>query len=934
MNYRILFSHLLFLFLFFSVSCSSSYKTDRERMDLSGYWLLSLDSTAAFSDSLYLPGTTDTNKKGMLNTRMDDTDKLSRVYTFKGKAWYRKTVYIPQNWAGRPITLFMERTKPSHVYVDGKPAGSSTNISTSQSYDLSAFLTPGKHVSTVMVDNGDCIPRRIITHSHLSAEDTQTNWNGIIGDLYLEVTGRCHISKVDVYPDFSSRTAEVRVRISGGATVTGPVEISCSGETWNTAIRQKIRKSVSVLPVGDSICTIHLDLGKDAVTWSEFHPALYRLHISLSSGGNRDYKELSFGLRDFKTKGTKFTINDKVTYLRGKADCCVFPLTGHTAMDVDTWRKRFRIAKQYGINHYRFHTWCPPEACFEAADIEGIYLQPELPFWGTIRKNDSIIHPYLLKEGINMQNEFANHASFVMLALGNELSGPQSFRDKMLRILKENDGRHLHSFGSNNGCGYGGVAKGEDYYTTCRVGGGFNRPERHVRASFAFLDSYDAGTMNHDYPNTVRNFDSGVARCPDKPVISHEIGAYQVYPNYEEMKKYTGVLEPRNFAIFKKRLEDAGMGTHAHDFLMASGKWVAEVYCAEMEMELRTGGHGGFQLLDLQDFPGQGTALVGVLDAFMDSKGLITPEEWRRSCSEVVLLFEFPSYTHSSDSNLQGRIKVANYSEQSISGKLDWVLKRSSGTIAAQGEMPVDIAQGTLGTAGTLDIPLSGILQPEKCTLWLRLEGTSCQNDYPVWVYPADINTQPSGDILVAERLDARTLSVLKKGGKVLLFPEKEKLSKKTVGGLFITDYWNYKMFNTRDPNLPEEKKSPGTMGLLMDPQHPLFRNFPTEFHSNWQWYPMVKEGYPMILDGLPVSYRPIIQVIDNMERNHTLGLVYEFNVEGGKLLVCMSDLDSQYKDRPEVKQFKSALLRYMESESFSPAFKLSCKEAADFFRF
>ena len=133
-----------------------------------------------------------------------------------------------------------------------------------------------------------------------------------------------------------------------------------------------------------------------------------------------------------------------------------------------------------------------------------------------------------------------------------------------------------------------------------------------------------------DYGDFVERF--------DVPVVSHEIGQWCVYPNLAEIDKYTGVLRARNFEIFRDSLASNGMLDQAHDFTMASGKLQLNAYKEEVEALLRTKGMGGFQLLDLHDFPGQGTAVVGVLDTFWKSKGYVTGEQWRRFCAPIVPL--------------------------------------------------------------------------------------------------------------------------------------------------------------------------------------------------------------------------------------------------------------------------------------------------------
>jgi len=623
-------------------------------------------------------------------------------------------------------------------------------------------------------------------------------------------------------------------------------------------------------------------------------------------------------------------MNGKTTFLRGKHDACVFPLIAHTAMDVETWRHYFQVAKQYGINHYRFHSWCPPEACFEAADIEGIYLQPELPIWGNIDIDDTELCDYLLKEGRNLHRAYSNHASFVMFGLGNEMSGEEGLA-MLIQTFKKEDNRHIYSSGSNNYLGFKGKQANEDYFTTCRVGReGDKQFNTHARASFSFADAYDGGYLNHTYPNSEMDFSSANVLC-DVPIISHETGQFQVYPNYEEIKKYTGVLKPRNFEIFKKRLEEAGMINLAYDFMMASGKWSALLYRADIEMNLRTPEWGGFQLLDLQDYPGQGSAYVGILDAFMESKGLIAPEEWRHFCSEVVPLFCTEKFCWTNDEALTGEVEIANYSESDLNSKqLSWTLTDSKQQVLDKGVLPLQVKQGELAKVGTLKPAIASVRKAEKVTLALSIDGTPYRNDYSLWIYPAaDKEVAPSEDICVTDDLDAH-LKYLTEGGKVLWFPSKDKHKDQTVGGLFQTDYWNYRMFRTICENL-DRPVSPGTLGILTDPGHPALADFPTEFHTNWQWFPIIKQSYPMILDRLSDDYRPIVQVIDNVERNHKLGLLFEFKVGNGKLLVCMSDLKA-VQDKPEARQFYRSILEYMESSAFAPSYSLSAKDLQDLF--
>ena len=926
----------------FYSACTRQLPPDtRSRIPLEGNWGLQLDTagagiapdwlTKSCTDSLFLPGTTDMGKKGTYNTDMTLTTSLSREYVFEGKALYTKQVDIPEEWDGTSVRLVMERTKPTTIWIDGKEVGANNDISTAQQYDLSSYLFPGTHTVAILVDNGkQAVPEKVYGSSHAYSASTQTNWNGIIGDFYLESVPLCGIDDIQLYPDVAKKVVTARVTLRNPDKGVGKGILSFYAEAWNTDKQHKTPVQTIEVDWTKPEQEFELALGDKALLWSEFTPALYRLSVSLKTDQSVDTEQATFGLRDFKAKGRQFTMNGKVTFLRGKHDACVFPLIAHTAMDVETWRHYFQVAKQYGINHYRFHSWCPPEACFEAADIEGIYLQPELPVWGNIDIDDTELCDYLLKEGRNLHRAYSNHASFVMFGLGNEMSGEEGLA-MLIQTFKKEDNRHIYASGSNNYLGFKGKQADEDYFTTCRVGREDDKQfNTHARASFSFADAYDGGYLNHTYPNSEMDFSSANALC-DVPIISHETGQFQVYPNYEEIKKYTGVLKPRNFEIFKKRLEEAGMIDQAHDFMMASGKWSALLYRADIEMNLRTPEWGGFQLLDLQDYPGQGSAYVGILDAFMESKGLIAPEEWRHFCSEVVPLFCTEKFCWTNDEALTGEVEIANYSESDLNSKqLSWTLTDSKQQVLDKGVLPLQVKQGELAKVGTLKPAIASVRKAEKVTLALSIDGTPYRNDYSLWIYPAaDKEVAPSEDICVTDDLDAH-LKYLTEGGNVLWFPSKDKHKDQTVGGLFQTDYWNYRMFRTICENL-DRPVSPGTLGILTDPGHPALADFPTEFHTNWQWFPIIKQSYPMILDRLSDDYRPIVQIIDNVERNHKLGLLFEFKVGNGKLLVCMSDLKA-VQDKPEARQFYRSILEYMESPAFAPSYSLSVKDLQDLF--
>ena len=792
--------------------------------DLSGTWEFCLDTDGTvlpddtFSDTIELPGTTDLAGKGFEPDSVVETARLTRRHAYVGKAWYRRTVRIPRAWKERDLVLYLERTKATKLYLDGTLADSCNDVSTPQEYVLGR-LAPGTHTLTICVDNGGGVPEGVIRSSHLYSEDTQTNWNGIIGRIGLGPSGA------------------------------------------------RKKETVSKMP-----------------------------RLEIVDG--------------------QFVADGNQVFLRGKHDACVFPRTGHTPMDKDTWLWYFTVCREYGINHVRFHSWCPPEAAFAAADDLGIYLQPELPFWGTLEGDE--LFSFLRKEGLNIIRSYGHHPSFALFSLGNELWGEGAVMQDLVETFRSEAPQILYTNGTSAYLGYRGYLEGMDFMATCRVGwepyGEFGT---HVRSSFGFCDALDGGILNHFYPGTRRNFAGALSASP-VPVISHETGQFQTYPDYREIDKYTGPLAPLNLMEFRRRLEEAGMGGQAADFHRASGAWAVQLYKADIEMCLRTPGLGGFQLLDIQDYPGQGSAYVGILDAFMGSKGAVNAADWRGWCSDIVPLAEFDKYCWSTEESFRASLKLSKFSREKITG-IEWSMSSARKDIVPgketlfSGKAECPEGEGLIDI-GDIEVNLSGIDAPDRLELTVRVitDNGIRKNQWPLWVYPADNAPDKSG-VRIVRKLDGIVLKAIEDGASVLLMPSD---TTNTVGGLFQTDYWNYRMFK----NICESSGkpvSPGTMGLLIDMSHPIFREFPTEENTSWQWFPMVKASRPFILDALD-SYYPIVQVIDNVERNHRLGLVFEFKVGKGRMLVCCADLDKVIQ-WPEGRQFYSSLLNYMRSPDFAP---------------
>ncbi len=662
--------------------------TPAQTLDLSGQWGFQLDPAdfeRAFENSgahrdplgetVTLPGTTDTNHKGV-KTTSKPINRLSRIYEYSGPAWYQQIIEIPASWEGKSIELYLERILwISSLYIDGALIGEVRSFSTPHVYDVSSVLAPGRHTLSICVDNR--VPKAFDRWSHAFSEYTQTAWNGIVGRIELRAFDPLNIQDLQIYPDAGKKTARVVCSIenTNQAKVDGSIKIVA--EAVNSPKSHKTQPVSVHFSGSERLIRIEseLPMGSEVQLWDEFSPVLYRLTADLSAGGTSTSRTGNFGMRTFSSEESHFTINDGKVFLRGTLECAVFPLTGYPDMTVEGWTRICRTIKEYGLNHIRFHSWCPPEAAFEAADRMGVYLQVELPAW-TEMGVDPMLNEFFEQELDRILAAYGNHPSFVMLCMGNELRGDFDYIAKLITRAKQQDPRHLYS---------GSTARKhlpEDQFYVSHV------------TSAGGITTYGARGPQTDYD--LRNSYAVLI----VPGVAHEVGQRAVYPNFEEIKKYAGVLYPRNFEVFRGALEDHGMSSRAKDFFRTSGQMTALLYKESIEALLRTPNCGGFQLLDLHDFPGQGTALVGILDPFWDSKGIISAEQFREFCGPTVLILRLPKRTYFSDEPFSALVELYHYASQPLENlQPTWEIRTagSESRIVASGVFEKrTIAVGTL----------------------------------------------------------------------------------------------------------------------------------------------------------------------------------------------------------------------------------------------
>ncbi|GAT62344.1 exo-beta-1,4-galactosidase [Paludibacter jiangxiensis] len=918
----------------------------QQKVSLAGKWQFRIDrndegidkswyTTSIGDETVRLPGTMCENGKGdditlktqwtgslydssfYFNPAMEKYRKLDNLKLpffltpnkhYVGVAWYQREIDIPEEWYGKPLSLFLERAHiQTMVWIDNKFMGNIMSMNTPHFYFLSSYLKPGKHRLTIRIDNRLKTTIDPGQNSHSVTDQTQGNWNGIVGRIELQSRPQVHLEHISVFPDLKNRLAKVSffVRNETGKSYKGNIVLSA--KSFNASDPQTI-DPITAPFTSDSLVKqidIALPLNDKMQLWSEFSPTLYKLTVSLKSGEATDVRDVEFGMREIKIEGRGIYVNGIRTMMRGTVENCDFPLTGYAPMDRASWEAIFRKCKSYGLNAMRFHSYCPPEAAFEAADRVGIYLQPEGPSWpnhSTSLGQGKPIDAYLMDETIRMTSEYGNHASFVMLAAGNEPRGNWvAWVGKFVDYWKAKDSRRI--------------------YTGASVGGSWAwqpKNQFHVKAGARGLN------WDKTRPESMSDFRQNIDTVK-QPFISHETGQWCAFPDFTEIPKYTGVKRAKNFELFQENLADNDMADMSRKFLMASGKLQLLCYKHDLEKLYRTPDYAGFYLLGLNDYSGQGTALVGVLNVFWQEKGYVDSLSYRRFCNTTVPLVRMEKFVFNNNETLKAGVEVAHYGASDLKeATIRWKVSDANGNVVEEGSLPKQtIPAGSRLALGNISMDLSKITAPAKLNLQVAIDGTSYANDWNFWVYPTTITDNTKG-ILVCHELDEAAQKVLAKGGKVLLLAAGKVEYGKEVVQYYQPVFWNTSWFKMRPPH---------TTGAYIDNSHPIFQNFVTDDWGDLQWWELLNKAQTMQLTDFPKGFHPLVQPIDTWFINRKLGMLFEAQVGKGKIVVCSMDLDNDLENRPVARQLRYSILNYMQSKAFKPQNNVAISTIEDIFR-
>ncbi|MDI9498784.1 MAG: hypothetical protein QM270_09935 [Bacillota bacterium] len=906
-----------------------------------------------------LPGTTDSNRIGLALEPREILKNLHRRREFMGRLWLRRTIDIGDAAANRPLAFRFERVCwTSALFIDGVRAGSCDLLNAPHVYELPAGLPADEHELLLVFDNSnsarpwyseaeadllllpddpdpelrppapeaaDAAAQR---HRDLSSARSEkmwlhigghhtlflmdTNWCGAIGRVELEVRERQFIRHLDIHalPDQSEAMLELELVNSEAADRMLLLQWTIAALDGGTGGGTG-QQAVSLEAGRESRLRLPLDLAVRLRPWSDREPCLYRLELSLTSPLHAmppQHHELIFGARELCADGHRLLLNGRRIFLRGTLEDHTFPLTLAPAMDEAWWERTLSTVRDYGLNHIRFHSWCPPAAALAAADRLGILLQAELPGSSCPEREETAAERDFLDRSLEaLLREYGSHASFAFASMGNEqlvTSNRQVFEAHgavlaaRVAYAQTTDPRQLYTATSHPWT----AGRPDDFYVSSWTPRGEQRRAswlcngswfQYESAEDGFLAGIRWGGSDprltsrwcRRRPNSLHSYDEGLTGT-EAVFVAHELGQWAVFPDVREIPHYTGVLEATNLASIRERLRAHGQLGLSSDYVTASGALSARLMKAELETCLRSERLSGFQELRLFDYPGQGTSTVGLLNAFWQTKNLLSPAAHRRFCGDRVLLARFADYILTERSVLAVTVQLADYTGTALTGAgLGWrLVDQATGAAIAGGQLALAEPLVVTGPADLAEIAWQhwpAWSAPRALTLELRLSATApdgepvlVENSWPLWFFPTASPAAPAAESITVDSL-ADLAAALDHEPRIR-FRFAADPDVRALPAVFTTTFWN-----------PNMKRQVGTYGLLVRPEHPLLAGFPTAGHTDWQWWALLQGGRVADLTGLllaaagrqaagevPFATALPAQMIDSFVTTRILGLL------------------------------------------------------------
>jgi hypothetical protein len=620
--------------------------------------------------------------------------------TYRGDAWYRKTVSIPEDWRGKRIWLKVGGVRSQGwFWVNQTPVAWVDNYCGTYKYDISDLVQAGTS-AVIVAEVNNLLPSRkgLFSSTH--------RFGGLYRDVELEATPEARIDYAWVRGDFDRRAAEVHATVaydSAASPLKEPVlrtvlktsEGLQAGEGTEPVRFEPESRSVEV------VCRIPLSRFQP---WSPDSPALYLAEMTLCDGDRPVHGWVErFGVRKFEVRGEGFFLNNQPFFVRGYGDDFVYPLTLVSPASREEHLAHFRAARQAGFVYVRLHTHCEVPEYFEAADEAGILVQPELPYYGDYPTEAFAFDPIRdLKELIT---HYRRHVSLATYCMGNEGLLGRALGIQIYKLIKQLDPDRL----------------------VLHQDGTFNTSE------------------NSDFRNGPINvWEPGSFAC-DAPFVAHEYLNLSVKQDPRLEARFSGVmLPPVSLATRDAWLKNAGLdrrwGDACQDAAHALQRHYQKQGLEAARLDPNCDGYDFWTIVDVIVKQGGTYSAQGFLNAFWEPKpGGFTPGEFHDFNAATVLLVKTdPAHRiATSGDRVRAEFQVSHYGEKPWpKASLKWAL-RAGQIVLAQGDcVGVEVPLGSVRALGQADILIPDLQKPVRAVLQVSVAGEAVRNQWDFWLFP------------------------------------------------------------------------------------------------------------------------------------------------------------------------------------------------------
>lgn len=325
-----------------------------------------------------------------------------------GIGWYRKTFNLQKKQGERYFIEFDGVYMNARVYINGKEVGYRPYGYSSFEYDITPYLTAGRNVVAVRVDNSD---------------QPNSRWYSGCG-IYRHV--------------WFTKTADVHVKHWGVHVVANPDgRISVTADVESQGKAYKVRNQVfdaQGREVGLKVRRPHL--------WSVDDPYIYKVRTQVLVGGKVvDEVWTNTGFRSFRFDAkTGFWLNGKNMKLNGVCEHHDFGCLGAVVNEDAMHRKLVRL-KEMGVNAIRSSHNPPAPELLNMCDTMGLIVMDEsFDMWHRRKtQNDyaRFFDEWHERDLSDLILRDRNHPSILMWSIGNEVLEQWSYADADTLTLEQ-----------------------------------------------------------------------------------------------------------------------------------------------------------------------------------------------------------------------------------------------------------------------------------------------------------------------------------------------------------------------------------------------------------------------------------------------------------------------------------------------------------------